>query len=180
MRPNIYIWTAHPSHGWCQRCRAMTALLPPQRWAASPPTYRHRCPQRRRQDQCQTAYLSSAIMTPTPARAALTNRVDTCERDNDKNATSATPAANNHSNNGGIGGGKKKRSQHKMPSGGQAQSLNHLLNFTLPPRQPQGLPPLPRRSRKTAAAVYGIYNKESGYKTMPDYLTESRCLLLYL
>jgi hypothetical protein len=35
------------------------------------------------------------------------------------------------------------------------QSLNHLLNFSLPPRQPN---PLPRRSRKTTGAA--VWNKE--------------------
>lgn len=100
-------------------------------------------------------------MTPTPAPVPVTTRVDNHDRDRDKGAQSATttPGGNN---NGGSG--NKKRSQNKMPSGGHAQSLNHLLNFTLPPRQPQGLPPLPRRSRKTAsAAAYGVWNKESEY-----------------
>ncbi|KAJ7242586.1 hypothetical protein B0H12DRAFT_1326019 [Mycena haematopus] len=39
------------------------------------------------------------------------------------------------------------------------QSLNHLLNFTLPPRQTQPPPSLPRRSRKTGTHQ-GIWNKE--------------------
>ncbi|KAJ7292740.1 hypothetical protein C8J57DRAFT_1266931 [Mycena rebaudengoi] len=39
------------------------------------------------------------------------------------------------------------------------QSLNHLLNFTLPPRQTQPLPSLPRRSRKTGTHQ-GVWNKE--------------------
>ncbi|KAJ7201336.1 hypothetical protein GGX14DRAFT_656345 [Mycena pura] len=39
------------------------------------------------------------------------------------------------------------------------QSLNHLLNFSLPPRQTQPLPSLPRRSRKTGAHQ-GVWNKE--------------------
>ncbi|KAJ6601270.1 hypothetical protein DFH09DRAFT_1127322 [Mycena vulgaris] len=39
------------------------------------------------------------------------------------------------------------------------QSLNHLLNFTLPPRQIQPPPSLPRRSRKTGTHQ-GVWNKE--------------------
>ncbi|VDB84192.1 unnamed protein product [Peniophora sp. CBMAI 1063] len=39
------------------------------------------------------------------------------------------------------------------------ESLNHLLNFTLPPRQTQQLQPIPRRSRKTGNQ-HGIWNKE--------------------
>ncbi|KAF7337723.1 RING finger domain protein [Mycena sanguinolenta] len=39
------------------------------------------------------------------------------------------------------------------------QSLNHLLNFTLPPRQTQPPPSLPRRSRKTGTHQ-GVWNKE--------------------
>lgn len=50
-----------------------------------------------------------------------------------------------------------KRSNKKMAAG---QSLNHLLNFTLPPRQTNVLSSLPRRSRK-AAQGYGVWNKES-------------------
>ncbi|KAJ7045028.1 hypothetical protein C8F04DRAFT_1067458 [Mycena alexandri] len=38
-------------------------------------------------------------------------------------------------------------------------NLNHLLNFTLPPRQTQPPPSLPRRSRKTGTHQ-GIWNKE--------------------
>jgi hypothetical protein len=38
-----------------------------------------------------------------------------------------------------------------------SQSLNHLLNFSLPPRQTQ---PVPRRSRKYGTQ-HGIWNKES-------------------
>ncbi|THH11058.1 hypothetical protein EW145_g909 [Phellinidium pouzarii] len=48
-----------------------------------------------------------------------------------------------------------KRS-NKMTSG---QSLNHLLNFTLPPRQMQASQNIPRRSRKTSSG-YGVWNKE--------------------
>lgn len=50
-----------------------------------------------------------------------------------------------------------KRSNKKMAAG---QSLNHLLNFTLPPRQTNVLSSLPRRSRK-ATQGYGVWNKES-------------------
>ncbi|KAJ7070552.1 hypothetical protein C8F01DRAFT_1206344 [Mycena amicta] len=39
------------------------------------------------------------------------------------------------------------------------QNLNHLLSFTLPPRQTQPPPSLPRRSRKTGTN-HGIWNKE--------------------
>ncbi|KAI3622050.1 ring finger domain protein [Moniliophthora roreri] len=39
------------------------------------------------------------------------------------------------------------------------QSLNHLLNFTLPPRQTHPPPSIPRRSRKTAN-YHGVWNKE--------------------
>ena len=39
------------------------------------------------------------------------------------------------------------------------ESLNHLLNFTLPPRQTQHLQPIPRRSRKTGNQN-GVWNKE--------------------
>lgn len=45
----------------------------------------------------------------------------------------------------------------KMASG---QSLNHLLNFTLPPRQSQQPQSLPRRSRKNGTN-HGVWNKES-------------------
>lgn len=40
-----------------------------------------------------------------------------------------------------------------------SQSLNYLLNFTLPPRQTRPLTNLPRRSRKTGAQQ-GVWNKE--------------------
>ncbi|KAF7302950.1 RING finger domain protein [Mycena kentingensis (nom. inval.)] len=39
------------------------------------------------------------------------------------------------------------------------QNLNHLLSFTLPPRQTQPPPSIPRRSRKTGSQ-HGIWNKE--------------------
>ncbi|KAF8167481.1 hypothetical protein B0H34DRAFT_779216 [Crassisporium funariophilum] len=44
----------------------------------------------------------------------------------------------------------------KMPAN---QSLNHLLNFSLPPRQTRPLSSLPRRSRKTGT-TQGVWNKE--------------------
>ena len=40
----------------------------------------------------------------------------------------------------------------------QAVNLNHLLNFTLPPRQAQPLANLPRRSRRTGTQQ--VWNKE--------------------
>lgn len=46
----------------------------------------------------------------------------------------------------------------KMPAN-QATNLNHLLNFTLPPRQTRPLSSLPRRSRKVGN-VQGVWNKE--------------------
>ncbi|KAF8808007.1 hypothetical protein BYT27DRAFT_7139655 [Phlegmacium glaucopus] len=46
----------------------------------------------------------------------------------------------------------------KMPAN-QAVNLNHLLNFTLPPRQTRPLTSLPRRSRRTGTAQGG-WNKE--------------------
>ncbi|KAH7101379.1 hypothetical protein BKA62DRAFT_770655 [Auriculariales sp. MPI-PUGE-AT-0066] len=50
-------------------------------------------------------------------------------------------------------------SKRKMAAAarGDQSSLNHLLNFSLPPRQPRALPP-PRRSRK-AATTQGFWNK---------------------
>jgi len=41
-----------------------------------------------------------------------------------------------------------------------SQSLNHLLNFTLPPRPSQQPQSIPRRSRKNASQ-HGFWNKES-------------------
>ncbi|KAF8973496.1 hypothetical protein BDZ97DRAFT_1900339 [Flammula alnicola] len=46
----------------------------------------------------------------------------------------------------------------KMPAN-QPTNLNHLLNFTLPPRQTRPLTSLPRRSRKVGN-VQGVWNKE--------------------
>ncbi|KAF5352383.1 hypothetical protein D9756_005809 [Leucocoprinus leucothites] len=47
---------------------------------------------------------------------------------------------------------------HKMAST-QPTNLNHLLNFTLPPRQSRPLASIPRRSRKTGT-THGVWNKE--------------------
>jgi hypothetical protein len=41
----------------------------------------------------------------------------------------------------------------------QAMNLNHLLNFSLPPRQTRPVSSIPRRSRKTGN-VQGVWNKE--------------------
>ncbi|TFK41956.1 hypothetical protein BDQ12DRAFT_696496 [Crucibulum laeve] len=46
----------------------------------------------------------------------------------------------------------------KMASN-QAMNLNHLLNFTLPPRQTRSMASIPRRSRRTGT-VQGVWNKE--------------------
>ena len=46
-----------------------------------------------------------------------------------------------------------------------SQSLNHLLNFTLPPRQSHQQQSLPRRARKTGNQ-HGFWNKERKYRTM--------------
>ncbi|KAL5519640.1 hypothetical protein ACEPAH_1323 [Sanghuangporus vaninii] len=51
--------------------------------------------------------------------------------------------------------GPQKRS-NKMSGG---QSINHLLNFSLPPRQTNSLQSLPRRSKRTTPG-YGVWNKE--------------------
>lgn len=51
-----------------------------------------------------------------------------------------------------------------------SQSLNHLLNFTLPPRQ---TPAVPRRSRKYGTQ-HGVWNKESAYSN-PLYNLLSLC-----
>ena len=40
-----------------------------------------------------------------------------------------------------------------------SQSLNHLLNFSLPPRQTQQVQSLPRRSRRHGT-TQGVWNKE--------------------
>jgi hypothetical protein len=47
------------------------------------------------------------------------------------------------------------------------QSLNHLLNFTLPPRQLQPVQSLPRRSRKPGTHS-SVWNKESKYMVYPN------------
>ncbi|KAI0756573.1 hypothetical protein C8Q80DRAFT_1215473 [Daedaleopsis nitida] len=49
--------------------------------------------------------------------------------------------------------------QNKRSSKASAQSLDHLVNFTLPPRQPRNYSNLPRRPRRTGNQ-YGIWNKE--------------------
>ncbi|KAH9944011.1 uncharacterized protein BXZ73DRAFT_86989 [Epithele typhae] len=49
--------------------------------------------------------------------------------------------------------------QTKRSSKPSTQSLNHLLNFTLPPRQPNYNQSIPRRARKTGAH-HGVWNKE--------------------
>ncbi|KAF9446115.1 hypothetical protein P691DRAFT_777087, partial [Macrolepiota fuliginosa MF-IS2] len=46
----------------------------------------------------------------------------------------------------------------KMASN-QSANLNHLLNFTLPPRQTRSLQSIPRRSRQTGT-IQGVWNKE--------------------
>ncbi|KIY73509.1 hypothetical protein CYLTODRAFT_416882 [Cylindrobasidium torrendii FP15055 ss-10] len=43
---------------------------------------------------------------------------------------------------------------------GKGQDVNHLLNFTLPPRQQPQLSHLPRRSNRRAGNHHGIWNKE--------------------
>lgn len=49
-----------------------------------------------------------------------------------------------------------------------SQSLNHLLNFTLPPRQTHSQS-LPRRGKKST--TQGIWNKESAYQPYRSSLT---------
>ncbi|PIL31543.1 hypothetical protein GSI_06245 [Ganoderma sinense ZZ0214-1] len=49
--------------------------------------------------------------------------------------------------------------QNKRFAKAPAQSLNHLLNFTLPPRQSHYNQSIPRRARKTGNQ-YGVWNKE--------------------
>ena len=53
-------------------------------------------------------------------------------------------------------------SQNKRSVKAPAQSLNHLLNFTLPPRQIHYNQSIPRRARKTGNQ-YGVWNKEREY-----------------
>ena len=54
----------------------------------------------------------------------------------------------------------------KMAS--SSQSLNHLLNFTLPPRQSHSQS-LPRRGKKPS--THGVWNKESEYQPyQPSHL----------
>ncbi len=47
----------------------------------------------------------------------------------------------------------------RVAKSASSQSLNHLLNFSLPPRQTQQVQSLPRRSRRHGAAQ-GVWNKE--------------------
>ena len=47
-----------------------------------------------------------------------------------------------------------------------SQSLNHLLNFSLPPRQTQQLQALPRRSRRHGVQ-HPVWNKESECPILP-------------
>ncbi|KAH9964134.1 hypothetical protein BC827DRAFT_1189134 [Russula dissimulans] len=47
----------------------------------------------------------------------------------------------------------------RAPKSPSAQSLNHLLNFSLPPRQTQQAQSLPRRSRRHGTS-HGVWNKE--------------------
>ncbi|EJF67079.1 hypothetical protein DICSQDRAFT_142653 [Dichomitus squalens LYAD-421 SS1] len=49
--------------------------------------------------------------------------------------------------------------QNKRSSKAPAQSLNHLLNFSLPPRQSHHNQSIPRRARKIGNQ-YGVWNKE--------------------
>ena len=80
-----------------------------------------------------------------------------------------TPATTPHTTN---------LSQNKRSAKAPAQSLNHLLNFTLPPRQIHYNQSVPRRARKTGNQ-YGVWNKERKYpRTSPRpwarYLTLCR------
>lgn len=52
-----------------------------------------------------------------------------------------------------------KRSAAPKMASHHGQSLNHLLNFTLPPRQYQVSQNIPRRSRKNASS-HQVWNKE--------------------
>lgn len=61
-----------------------------------------------------------------------------------------TPATTTHNAN---------PNQNKRSVKAPAQSLNHLLNFTLPPRQTHYNQSIPRRGRKTGNQ-YGVWNKE--------------------
>ena len=47
----------------------------------------------------------------------------------------------------------------RVAKSASAQSLNHLLNFSLPPRQTQQVQSLPRRSRRHGT-THGVWNKE--------------------
>ena len=47
----------------------------------------------------------------------------------------------------------------RVAKSASSQSLNHLLNFSLPPRQTQQVQSLPRRSRRHGT-TQGVWNKE--------------------
>jgi hypothetical protein len=47
----------------------------------------------------------------------------------------------------------------RVAKSASSQSLNHLLNFSLPPRQTQQVQSLPRRSRRHGT-THGVWNKE--------------------
>ncbi|KAH9996075.1 hypothetical protein BJV77DRAFT_1059579 [Russula vinacea] len=47
----------------------------------------------------------------------------------------------------------------RVAKSASSQSLNHLLNFSLPPRQTQQVQSLPRRSRRNGT-THGVWNKE--------------------
>jgi hypothetical protein len=49
--------------------------------------------------------------------------------------------------------------QKRVAKSPSSQSLNHLLNFSLPPRQTQQVQSLPRRSRRHGT-THGVWNKE--------------------
>ena len=65
----------------------------------------------------------------------------------------------------------------KMPAN-QAVNLNHLLNFTLPPRQPRPLSSLPRRSRKSGTAQGG-WNKERRLSSTLSFCAIALTPLIY-
>ncbi|KAG7452199.1 uncharacterized protein BT62DRAFT_926410 [Guyanagaster necrorhizus] len=48
----------------------------------------------------------------------------------------------------------------RAPKMASQVNLNHLLNFTLPPRQSQTPSSVPRRSRRTGGTHHGVWNKE--------------------
>jgi hypothetical protein len=60
----------------------------------------------------------------------------------------------------------------RVAKSASSQSLNHLLNFSLPPRQTQQVQNLPRRSRRHGT-TQGVWNKEReaifGFKPGPSH-----------